>query len=98
MRKFLLNMDALEVETFATLRSVSSAGTVRGHQSELGYCSPDADTVWDWGCDSIASNDPGCTGLVSCNTCVGNTCRGPTCDDFTCSPYGLTCEWPNCTM
>jgi hypothetical protein len=85
MKKLTLNVDALEVQSFATVEMEAERGTVQGQQQ----------------CTCYTCTCPGCaTCYGTCpNTCAvtcPNTCW-ETCDDASCytcwSCYGGSCDY-----
>jgi len=56
MRKLKLDVDALQVEEFATVRDAEGLGTVRGNDQSYTYCYC-PHTYEDLGCETISVAD-----------------------------------------
>lgn len=96
MKKLMLNLEALSVESFETSRGLMERGTVRGASESTANqiictCNSDNGT-----CD--ASCDGGCGTDYTCQSCNG-TCGGDTCGfctrDLTCATGNqIQCSCP----
>ncbi|HEY0019938.1 MAG TPA: hypothetical protein VGC13_26800 [Longimicrobium sp.] len=87
MKKLMLKLDELQVESFSTAATAKGAGTVRAN----GW---DTDT----GCVPSAAGDDGCSAYYTCiDGCGGSN---PNSGWYTCGD-GSNCqvetEWVNCT-
>jgi hypothetical protein len=85
--KLVLNLDALEVESFDTVRGITAnRGTVRGHATEYTAC----DCLSAGGTCNPTFCEDSCLG--TCPTC-GVSCEG-TCGPETC--FSCPCLTDNC--
>ena len=95
MRKLKLDVDTVEVETFAVTGPGGERGTVHANTDTLLYCYSYEPTCWNYGCNT------GVTAPDYCPTAADETCNGwPGCDatgqttgytaDQTCSDQGCT--------
>ena len=96
MRKVRLDIDALEVESFAT-GTAAQGGTVLGAETGMTYCYNETCNF----CVETGTTQPGgwddATRAKYCTnggSCIGNTCRDRTCGGGTC--VGATCQSPSC--
>jgi hypothetical protein len=94
MQKLRLNLNALDVESFATAAGEGSLGTIHG-QASFGQCDPtyncsNACNTWDTACGG-GYITLGCTEANTCPlpTVEGLTCMYETCG--TCNPTGRDC-------
>lgn len=94
MRKLKLELDTVQVESFAVTGPAAERGTVRGNTDTLLYCYSYAETCWNQGCntgvtayDCPTAEDQTCNGWPGCGA-TGDT-TGYTADQ-TCSDYGCT--------
>ena len=99
MKKFKLELDALEVDTFATLAEATpKVGTVHGYRPTIdeGTCNEPScnggpicgQETWDQTC-------PASCAYTCANTCDDPTCAQTcayTCDDLTCQTCEATCN------
>jgi hypothetical protein len=88
MRKLILDVDALEVESFETAAEARETGTVNGRAAAL---EPDIDKSPIYSCKTCFASCKTCD--VSCNgTCFDATCLSC----FTCATCGESCGVTMC--
>jgi hypothetical protein len=78
MRKLILDVDALTVESFETDRPLRGPGTVQA-RAQVPVTDPKNDTTRLWSCEAT------CFTCTDCNTCV--SCPG-TCFEASCATCG----------
>lgn len=92
MRKLSLNLDEIQVESFATQSANAARGTVNAQQGrETWTCTAAGQFTCDHTCDDATCDCPAPTNYVSCVSCV-QTC-GATCFDPTCDTCMATCNY-----
>lgn len=84
MRKLTLDLDAVQVESFATQDAHAGRGTVDARQGRETFTCPPATANTCFG-------TCGCGSAQTCVTCVDYTCAG-TCVAPTCGTCMLTCN------
>jgi hypothetical protein len=94
MRKLTLDLDAIQVESFATSSPAPTRGTVDARQGRETFgCTAAGQPTCDFTCDDNTCGCPAPSNYVTCISCAA-TCAGTTCNGAaTCATCMATCNY-----